>query len=289
MSLRNLFVSTGAFLAFGAVALGISSSILLGIPIDVTFLAILFLITLSVYVVNRGMDIEEDTINQLERVKFIGRYKNFVLIVGILTYSLAIMLASEKGLKVAGSICVPVVIGFLYTIRWVPNGLVERWGFSRLKDIPLVKNVAVAGIWAYSTVLVMLFYNSSPVTLAAILLFVFIFLRCFINTLVFDIRDVLGDSEMKIRTLPIIIGACNTKILLLALNALSFILVAFSVYAGILPPYFLLTGLIVLPAHLIIRKANPHKKSMESLCDIYEDANETYLFLALTYIGFLVF
>jgi 4-hydroxybenzoate polyprenyltransferase len=288
MNFRNLFISTGAFLAFGAVMLGITSCLLLDVPIDVGFLLILFLVTLSVYIVNRGMDTEEDTINELERVKFIGKYKNLVLVVGILTYSLAVMLASEKGLVVAGSVCVPVIIGFFYTVRWVPNGFVQTIGFSRLKDIPLVKNIAVAGIWAYSTVLIMLFYNSEPVTLAAVSLFTFIFLRCFINTLVFDIRDVVGDAEMKIRTLPVVIGAQNTKKILLFLNVISFILALFTVYYSILPPYFLLTSLVVLPAHIIIRRANPHNKSMELLCDIYEDANETYLVLALTLLGYFL-
>jgi len=288
MNLRDLFISTGLFLALGAVALGLMTSVLLDIDISLDFLTILFLITFSVYIVNRGMDVEEDTINQLERIKFIGHYKNSVLIIGILVYTIAIIIASERGLIVVGSVCLPVIIGLFYTIRWVPNGLVKKVGFSRLKDIPLIKNVAVAGIWAYSTVFLLLFYNSLPLILPAVILSVFIFLRCFINTLIFDIRDLIGDREMNIKTLPVIFGAQKAKNLLILLNLSTLILIAYSVFFNILPTFFIFSSFIVIPTNIIIQRANPHKRSMETLCDVYEDANETFVLFFFTYLGYVL-
>lgn len=288
ISLRNLFLSTGVLLALGAVSLTLMSCLVLQLPLDASLLTAIFLITFSIYVINRGMDLDEDTINKLERVKFIKNYKNLVLLIGVIAYSIALILTADKGLKIVASLCLPVIIGFVYTIRWVPNGLVKVVGFARLKDILLVKNISVAGIWAYSTVLVPVLYFSVPLSQQALILFCFIFLRCFINTLIFDIRDVLGDKSVGTTTLPAVLGCQRVKAVLQALNFFSAILILFAIVASIMPRYTVFSALVALSGFVIIRSANPHGKSMELLCDLFEDANETFGLFGYTLLGYLL-
>jgi 4-hydroxybenzoate polyprenyltransferase len=43
--------------------------------------------------------------------------------------------------------------------------------------------------------------------------------KAFVNTVLYDVRDVTGDKENGIRTMPVIFGQKNTTFVLLAINA----------------------------------------------------------------------
>lgn len=52
-----------------------------------------------------------------------------------------------------------------------------------------------------------------------ILMFYLFFLKSYINSIIFDIRDIEGDSMNNIRTIPVLLGRAKTKQLLLTLNS----------------------------------------------------------------------
>lgn len=52
-----------------------------------------------------------------------------------------------------------------------------------------------------------------------ILIFYLFFLKSYVNTIIFDVRDIEGDKMNNVRTIPVILGLQKTKNLLLTLNS----------------------------------------------------------------------
>ena len=103
----------------------------------------------------------------------------------------------------------PFCIGIVYSIK-ISN--------FRLKDVTGVKNITVALSWAViggflpSTV-----SDLSPI--AIMLIFYFAFSKLFINTVLFDVRDIEGDRINNVKTIPVVFGMKNTRRFLLILNS----------------------------------------------------------------------
>jgi 4-hydroxybenzoate polyprenyltransferase len=51
-----------------------------------------------------------------------------------------------------------------------------------------------------------------------VLVFYFILAKVFVNTVLYDMRDIKGDKENGIRTMPVILGRKKTALVLLAVN-----------------------------------------------------------------------
>ncbi|AWV87821.1 UbiA family prenyltransferase [Bradymonas sediminis] len=88
----------------------------------------------------------------------------------------------------------------------------------RLKDIPGLKIFLIALVWAAVTVILPALHASVDLASRGVLLtFVARMLFIFAITLPFDIRDMRGDAEAGIRTLPMLLGPQRTRLLALAL------------------------------------------------------------------------
>src|ERR1019366_9116027 len=82
----------------------------------------------------------------------------------------------------------------------------------KLRDLGLLKTIFVAIVWSVTTVIVPLANDSvEPQMLVFLLLRRFLFLLAL--TMVFEIKDMEGDKENGLKTLPTAIGISNTKLL----------------------------------------------------------------------------
>ena len=109
--------------------------------------------------------------------------------------------------------CIPLVSGILYSEPLLP----ASWGYRRLKEIPLVKNVLVAGAWALTLSLLPVYIDSHTPSFGTFITGLF-FLHCvFIGSVLPDIRDREGDAIAGITTLPVLIGIRLTNVLLVAM------------------------------------------------------------------------
>lgn len=171
------------------------------------------LITYSIYSLNRLTDIEEDSSNLPERTRFVQKRKNILLFLSIASYITALIIGGIRNLYTIPVFLIPFLVGILYSIKI----------FSiRVKDIFCMKNFAVSFTWASSSSLLpyIFFYEKTT----AIMLFLFLFIKCFVNTVVFDVRDIEGDRKAGTKTIPVVIGIRKTMILLLLINSLLIIL-----------------------------------------------------------------
>ncbi len=106
----------------------------------------------------------------------------------------------------------------------------------RLKDITGIKNIVVALPWAVIGTFLPLAISFRDFSVI-LLIFYFFFTKLFINTILFDVRDIEGDRISDVRTIPVVFGRQKTKNLLLILNSTLILWLAFSYRLGLFHQY----------------------------------------------------
>lgn len=206
LSVSSLFIGgTGFFKTFiGYVLLGLHPSF------QVCFAV--FLVSFSVYTLDKIADLDKDTTNMPERLRFLKGRKNLAFAYSIAAYLLSMLLAFFDRPLASLIILIPMAANAVYGTKLIP-------GLPRLKDIPVMKNVVVATSWALVTVLFPAMHLSDPAWWIVIMSVYFMLVKTFIDTVLYDIRDVKGDRENGVRTIPVLIGPKKTVGVLLALNS----------------------------------------------------------------------
>ena len=215
------------FLSVSSIWIGVTgffvtyiSYTLLGLAPNITACFIVFLVVFSVYSLNKFTDTDEDEINMPERIRFISHRKNVVLLSALSAYVLSIILTFLVKPSAVPIVFIPLITNAVYGSKLMP------W-IPRFKDIPVMKNVFVALSWALVVVLLPAVGTIDPLNRIEIIVFYFVLVKCFINTVLFDLRDVNGDLEMGIETMPVILGVRKTLDVLLVINSSLIFLVPF--------------------------------------------------------------
>ncbi|KDE54574.1 UbiA family prenyltransferase, partial [Methanoculleus sp. MH98A] len=210
----QLFVYSSLCLSITGAAMVYISCFLQGLPFDLVAAAILMLIVFAVYNLNRKTDEDEDVINHTERYAFTKKYESILFRSAIGAYIIAICHSALQGVDSLLVTAAPLVAGIVYSVPLFPAG----FGFRRLKEIPIMKSLTVAFSWTIPTVLLPVCHAGLPVDAATGIVGIFFFFQVFINTVVFDLRDVEGDAASGVRTIPTILGTRKTLFLLTGLN-----------------------------------------------------------------------
>lgn len=186
--------------------------LLLGLNPQIPVCFAVFLMTFSVYSLDKTTNSNEDTINMPERAGFLAGRKKLILYYSLAAYALSALLILREMPTALPVIFIPLAANAVYGSKLIP-------GMPRLKDIPVVKNLVVAISWALVTTL--LPAMQAPRITGTIVAFVLYFMlaKVFINAALYDVRDVKGDREMGVKTMPVLLGSRRTTIILLALNS----------------------------------------------------------------------
>jgi len=224
-------VHTNLLISFAATGVAVSTMVFADIPIRPVPLFIVFAVTVFVYSFNRLSDYAEDKQNLPTRATFISRYGSVLLVLGVSLYAVAIAVAVWLRLPGAPALGIPVVVAVLYST-------------VGLKRILLVKNLLVGVSWGLIPVGVGVYYGrlaSFDVQFFA----AFITVVLTIAAVVFDIKDIEGDSEQGIRTVPVSLGAKRTRELSAGATALVGVCVAGLLAGGVLSQqYAVLLGFL---------------------------------------------
>jgi 4-hydroxybenzoate polyprenyltransferase len=224
-------VHTNLLISFAATGVAVSTMVLAEIPLRPVPLFIVFAVTLFVYSFNRLSDYAEDKQNVPTRASFVSRYGRVLLALGGILYAVAIAVAVWLQVPGAPALGIPVVVAVLYST-------------VGLKRVLLVKNLLVGLSWGLIPVGVGVYYGrlaSFDVQFFA----VFVTVMLTIAAVVFDIKDIDGDSEQGIRTVPVVLGTKRTRQLSAGATALVGACVAFLLAGGVLPVrYVVLLGFV---------------------------------------------
>jgi 4-hydroxybenzoate polyprenyltransferase len=274
--LLDLLLYSSAYLALAAAAMVFIAARLQGIPPTPAMMLALFLSTYAVYNMNRKTDEVEDAINHADRFAFTKRYEKFFARSSPFAYLLALIIAGMHGWLAAAVTALPLIAGIFYSSPILPAG----FRFRRLKEIPVVKNAVIAAAWSITPGCVPPLFSGSPVQPSTWIACGLFCVLAFMNSVLFDMRDILGDAKAQVRTIPVCLGAVRTRRLLTAINIASG-LVLFLSGIAFLPlrrVWILTAGTIY--AQSYIHAFDPNGPA-NALCDLVADGQFIALGLLL--------
>ena len=214
-----LIVSSSILVSLTSSMVLLLSFTLYGVKVDTPLLMAAFVLTFAVYNLDKVIMQKEDVINDPDRLKFfMGRERTWIVI-SVVSLTLSVVLGATEGLGVLLTLLLPLAVyaGYSIGLPFMP----------RLKEIPVVKNVVLVATWALVPTLLPNLSKLGPVgekgMLLSILVFYFIFTKIMVNSILFDLRDVKGDGESGVRTLPVVLGVKRVRRLLLLLNSTLFL------------------------------------------------------------------
>lgn len=199
-----LIACTGFFQTYGGY-------ILLGAAPNYYICFSVFLMTFSVYSLNKLTDIKEDSINRPDRIAFLRGREKHILIISIIALFLSALLAFSIEVHALLPLTIPFIANCIYSSQIYP-------GLPRLKDIPFVKNIVVGISWALVCTLMPAITLDVFPLLTVVSVAYLMLIKDFINSTLCDLKDVRGDMESGVRTIPVILGPRKTRRMLLALN-----------------------------------------------------------------------
>ncbi len=229
----DLLLFSSIFMGMQGMGMIYTSSLIQGIAPTPAVLAIMMLVPLSVYNMNRKTDEEEDSVNHPGRYKFTKRFGKPLEYGAFVAYAIAVLIAVPFGLGAVLVTLVPLIAGILYSVPLLP----PRFGYRRLKEIPVMKNLVVGSSWAIILVLLPCCVAGVPITLQTLLCVVLFFSYVFIASAMPDMRDREGDAMAGVITIPVLIGIDRTKRVLNAMNlTTAFMVIAVGIGAALSRP-----------------------------------------------------
>ncbi len=196
----------------------IGASLYLDIPLDFVLVALCFIITGGVYLLNRILD-EEDVINCLSRWQFFSKMPWLILAILFLIGPILFLFATNNSKQLL-VFAIIAVAGTAYSVKLVPSLFTKRrihW--RRLKDFTIWKPVVPSVIWAGGGLAIAIAMKNGGYffRIDIVVLFITFFVCNLVSTISSDVRDVYGDGLKKVRTIPVLLGANVTGIFLMVL------------------------------------------------------------------------
>ena len=193
-----------------------------------------FLVIYATYTLDRALGCEEDKINRKELT---SSRTDIALVLCLISFLTGSFLFFREGLLLIAFL--PFIIGYIYS-KGIHIGRISL----KLKGNFGVKNLAVSLTWGVFISGVI--QQWAGIQLALLFVFPFFAVKSFINTVIYDFRDVKGDAVAGIKTLPICFGDRKTRLLLQAMHnilhlwiAISMLLNFIKVEATLLVPLWL--------------------------------------------------
>ena len=218
----SLFI---AIVGFSAMYISFS---LFGMYPKLNMLLAYFFVTFSIYSFNKLTDTEEDSVNVPERADYIKNTENVTKFFSVFSYVIALLLGYLEDILAAFILLIPLVSGITYSVK-ILNDI-------RVKDIFAIKNIFVALSWAVVAAFLPIICSQESFILILLVLY-FLFIKTFINTVLFDVRDVEGDKKGGINTIPVVFGVPKTRSLLLSIQSSLIIWLVISLYFGFFTKY----------------------------------------------------
>lgn len=230
----EFLVYSNIYLSIGASIVALATIILMGHEIVWSLLFIPFSATLLIYNFNRLTDSHEDIINIPERANFIRKFGWKMLYFSVFLYAISLLLAYQRNIYTLIIAIIPVVCASFYS-------------YFRFKKFFIIKNILVSISWGFSVLLVGTFFESFNIFL--LLIYFFFMLQFLINVIIFDVKDLKGDSLYKIGTLPVNLGVEKTRkvcfVVLILLFIIWFFIISIDIKGLILLPFLIYVGLFV--------------------------------------------
>jgi 4-hydroxybenzoate polyprenyltransferase len=203
-------VDSTLFCAVVTFAITLATITLTNNPFSWQLVLLPFFACVFIYSMNRLTDRKEDEISLPGRTRFPHHIRITLVVISLIFYILLLGIVFQKNFLSFAIALLPLVIAILYSV-------------FRLKRFFLVKNISIATAVCASVLIVPAYYENWTGIWG--ILFLFFFFMILINTILFDIKDIKGDSVFRIHTLPVILGIPLTKNICFILVTVAFIMI----------------------------------------------------------------
>ncbi|HII91042.1 MAG TPA: UbiA family prenyltransferase [Methanosarcina sp.] len=180
------------------------------------------LVIYSVYTLDRALGSEEDIVNRKE---LSGSRKEIGFAASMITFVIGSYVLAKEG--VIALAFLPLVTGLLYS-----KGIKIGKFALKLKGGLGVKNLIVGLTWG--AFISGLAGSTCRSVLPIVLVFTFFGVKLFINSTIYDFKDVKGDTLAGLKTLPVSLGEQNTRNFLLGLHLLSHLIFGIALINGVI-------------------------------------------------------
>ncbi len=251
--------STSLFLAFNGALVTVFSFFLYGQPVVPDIVLAAFLLTFSVYGLNKTTDRVEDSVNSPHRASMAPRY---YLVSSVAAMLGCLAIGALNGPRVFLILLIPLIVGLVYSVRVTKI-------MPRIKEIVGLKSFVVALSWALTGALLPSAFQDVPLE-KIVLVFAYVFVQLLVNTVIFDSFDVKGDKVSGVTTIPMVLGRHRTKILLAAANTTLILWVAYCISTGLFVSFMPALVFGVLYSYLMIEfltSRHHHRLSAELFLD----------------------
>ncbi|MDH7593207.1 MAG: UbiA family prenyltransferase [Methanomicrobiales archaeon] len=188
------------------------------------------LVIYAVYTLDRTIPCAEDRVNQLGCWNADRRAG---VVVCATAYAAGALLFAWDGLLLVPLL--PLITGYLYT-----RGVSIAGRSLKLKRGAGVKNLVIGLTWGASIALVIAHWASNAIVPCCILLFFGV--KLFINSTLFDMKDMEGDLSAGIRTIPACLGVRRSRLLLAFLSLILHLAMALLIFQGYIRPESIIIG-----------------------------------------------
>ncbi|RMH65022.1 MAG: hypothetical protein D6677_03450 [Calditrichaeota bacterium] len=206
------FIYGGHLQSLGAAAIASLSGLVMGRPVSPDVFWAVYFIFYPLYLYNRYVELEKDTLTNPERSKHFNQYVQIMPVVMWAVVCAVILwviyYSNYRAMLFSLSL---LALGLLYTTRFK----------SYTKKIFLFKDVYVAGFFAVLVYFPMVYQDwALPDRLFVKIhgLATFIFLKAFFMQVFLDIKDIQSDKRENLRTVPVLLGRDRALRLLLVVD-----------------------------------------------------------------------
>jgi len=212
MGFRDFLLKTNLLLALGAGGLTYACASVQGFSQVLIHSAIAMLYVLSMQILNNIITIKSDTYNHPERAVFYKKHQTILKISALASGAAGLYLAYTTGLVSFFILLVMSLLGLFYNLNSLPFVFGNK-KITRIKDVPGSKTILIAFAWGIVTSLLPAIVNSGRF-LPAFVTFAFSTGLVFARTAFFDVLAIQGDRITGKETLPILLGAKKSYLLI---------------------------------------------------------------------------
>lgn len=205
----SFLLESHIWLGLCAVLCTLGNTILMGLPVSKTYLLFIFFGTLTVYNFHSYYNLTHHPQKPKSHryINIFSKYKNRLLMPFIymsVTASAIVFLVLPWRLKFL--LIIPILISSAYVFPLISQRRLKEWSYFKIFALTVVWSIMCLGIPLLSTPDFEANQNHFIYFLAILCFF-------FALAIPFDIRDQGYDNKLNIKTLPIILGNINSKIL----------------------------------------------------------------------------
>lgn len=299
-SLWNDFIYSGHIFALGAVSVAIMVSFIFSISLTWDYLLIIYFTFYTIYFYDYLSDAEGDICTFSKRAEYHLKSKS---VNDLLKYNQGRAVSSIQDKEIRDKKCpctlcfnVLIIISTYYVysnsfnmfigLMILSLGIFYPLYFKGItKKIPAFKDIFVSLIWAFLIYLMHIYYGQT-ISISAIYLSIFIFLKMGSIQLFFDIRDVDADRKHDLLTIPVLLGNKNSITIFRILNVATLFVLIVGVYTKLFPAYMLVLILVFFYSMMYERMVKIFNNEPKYYLLA---AGEPLLWVGLVYVGMLGF